>query len=111
MNSLFVNGALRVENMSEKKSLLLAAASNALGVFVMIVIQYGCVAATGHVFYNSDWICAYWIGLCIWQLFIAPYYLRFFYKRTGKNWAGALIISSLCTMCAVGNTVISNTWF
>lgn len=111
MNSLFVNGALRVENMSEKKSLLLAAASNALGVFVMIVIQYGCVAATGHVFYNSDWICAYWIGLCIWQLFIAPYYLRFFYKRTGKNWAGALIISSLYTMCAVGNTVISNTWF
>lgn len=110
--SLFVNGSLRVEGMSEKKNLLLAGIGNAAGALIAVILQYGCVIATGHVFYNNaDWISIYWIGLCIWQLFLAPYYLRHFYKLTGKNWAGPLVIASLYTMCAVANTVIANTWF
>lgn len=111
MNSLLVNGSLRVAGMSEKFNLFIAGIGNALGALVAFLIQYGCIFTTGHVFYSCDWILIYWIGLCIWQLFVAPYYLRHFYKITGKNWAGPLVVSAIYTMCSVANTVIANTWF
>jgi len=51
------------------------------------------------------------ISFCIWQLFIAPFLLRKFYKLTVKHWAGALTLSSFYVLIGIMNTAIHSTLF
>ena len=108
-NSLMVNGSARFEGMNERKNLFILALGNVLGCGILCILQYGKLLLTGTVIWGPSWINVLVIGFCVWQLFLAPYLLRAFYKRTGNNWAGALIVSSLYVLCGVMNTAIHST--
>lgn len=105
-NSLMVNGASRFEGMNERKNLFILGLGNILGLGLLWALQYGKLILTGTVIWGSTWINVLVIAFCFWQLFLAPYLLRAFYKLTGKNWAGALIVSSIYVFCGIMNTAV-----
>lgn len=109
VNSLMVNGAARFEGMNEKKNLWLLGLGNILGVLLIWFIQYGKLLITGTVVWGPGWINVLVIVFTIWQLFLAPFYLRAFYKLTGKNWVGPLVVSSLWVLSGIMNTAIHST--
>jgi len=105
-NSLMVNGANRFEGVNEKKNLLILGIGNMLGCVTMWAVQYGKLILTGSVVWGPEWIGVLVINFCFWQLFLAPYFLRAFYKLTGKNWVGAMIVSSMYVLSGVMHTAI-----
>lgn len=108
INSVMTNGANRVEGMSEKKNLFICGLGNILGCGLMWLIEYGALVLTGTVVWGAFyWLICLCICFCIWQLFLAPYFLRNFYKLTGKNWVGALVVSSIYVLSGVMHTAIS----
>lgn len=108
-NSLIVNGASRFEGMDEKKNLFSLAIGNVIGVSLLWLLQYGKLFTTGTVIWGPGWINVLVIVFTIWQLFLAPFYLRAFYKLTGKNWVGPIILSSLYVLVGIMNTAIHST--
>ena len=108
INSVMTNGANRVEGMSERKNLFICGLGNILGCGTMWLIEYGSLVLTGVVVWGAfQWLICLCICFCIWQLFLAPYFLRNFYKLTGKNWVGALVVSAIYVLCGVMHTAIS----
>ncbi len=105
-NSLMVNGAARFEGMKERRNLFILGLGNILGLGLLWALQYGKLILTGTVIWGPTWINVLVIAFCVWQLFLAPYFLRAFYKLTGKNWAGALIVSSIYVFCGIMNTAV-----
>lgn len=105
-NSLMVNGACRFEGMNEKKNLFILGLGNILGCVLIWAIQYGKLILTGSVLWGKEWIGVLVIAFCVWQLFLAPYLLRKFYKITGKNWLGPIVVSSMYVLMSVTNTAI-----
>ncbi|MEG1315965.1 MAG: hypothetical protein RSC86_01160 [Oscillospiraceae bacterium] len=109
VNSLMVNGACRFEGMNEKKNLFILAIGNILGLTLLWALQYGKLLITGTVIWGAGWINVLVIAFCVWQLFLAPYFLRAFYKLTGKNWVGALVVSGMYVLCGIMNTAVHST--
>lgn len=107
-NSLTVNGAARFEKGS-KKYLFVMAIGNIIGCATICLIQYIHLFSTGAVLWTAEWIGVMMIGFCGWQLFIAPFLLRAFYKLTGKNWLGPLVVSSIFVMSTIMNTALHST--
>lgn len=105
-NSLMVNGACRFEGMNEKLNLFILGIGNILGCVAIWAIQYGKLIITGSVLWGKEWIGVLVIAFCVWQLFLAPYLLRKFYKITGKNWLGPIVVSSIYVLMSVTNTAI-----
>ena len=112
-NSLIVNGACRFEGANEKRNLLLCGFGNILGCGTMWALQYGTLVLTGTCLWpgGPDWVYVLVINFCIWQLFLAPFFLRNFYKITGKNWLGPLVVSSMYVLSGIMHTAISTYWF
>lgn len=108
-NALIVNGASRFEGMHERKNLLIMALGNILGLLLLWALQYGKLLLTGTVIWGPTWINVLVIAFCFWQLFLAPYFLRAFYKLTGNNWVGALIVSSMYVLAGIMNTAVHST--
>lgn len=108
-NSLIVNGAARFEGMSERKNLFILAVGNILGCVALWAIQYGSLFITGTVVWGPEWIGVLVIAFCVWQLFLAPYLLRAFYKITGKNWVGPTVVSVLYVLMSIANTALHST--
>lgn len=108
-NSLTVNGAARFEGKKEKKELFVMAVGNIIGCTAICLVQYITLFSTGAVLWTAEWIGVMMIGFCGWQLFIAPFLLRAFYKLTGKNWLGPLVVSSLFVMSTIMNTALHST--
>lgn len=110
-NSLAVNGAMRVDGMNEKKNLLICAFANIIGATLLWAIQYGSLIFTGVVVWQKEWIDVLVIAFCIWQLFLAPFLLRKFFKKTGKVWLGALVVSAVYVFMGIMHTCITSTLF
>lgn len=110
-NSLSVNGAMRVEGMSEKKNLFICGLANIIGCGLMWAIQYGALIIRGTVVWQKEWIDVLVIAFCVWQLFLAPYILRKFFKSTGKNWVGAMVVSSVYVFMGIMHTCITSSVF
>lgn len=108
-NSLIVNGAARFEGMSERKNLFILSVGNILGCVALWAIQYGSLFITGTVVWGPEWIGVLVIAFCVWQLFLAPYLLRAFYKITGKNWVGPTVVSVLYVLMSIANTALHST--
>ena len=105
-NSLMVNGASRIEGDNDFKRLFILGLGNILGLVLLWALQYGKLLLTGTVIWGPGWINVLVIAFCFWQLFLAPYFLRAFYKLTGKNWVGAMIVSSMYVLSGVMHTAI-----
>ncbi|MEG1165439.1 MAG: hypothetical protein RSD68_03430, partial [Oscillospiraceae bacterium] len=80
-----------------------------LGLTLLWALQYGKLLITGTVIWGAGWINVLVIAFCVWQLFLAPYFLRAFYKLTGKNWVGALVVSGMYVLCGIMNTAVHST--
>ncbi|MBP3736295.1 MAG: alpha/beta hydrolase [Lachnospiraceae bacterium] len=109
MNSLMVNSASRFETKSEKGQLFILGLGNILGIIILWALQYGKLLATGTVIWGPGWINVLVIAFCFWQLFLAPFFLRAFYKLTGRNWVGPLVVSSIYVLCGIMNTAVHST--
>jgi hypothetical protein len=110
--SLFVNGACRFEGMNERKNLILLGLGGSMGAGILCILQYGKILFTGMVMWGGgEWGIIVAVCTIIWQLFMAPFFLRGFYKLTGKNWLGPLAVSSLYVMSGVMNISLSIKWF
>lgn len=110
VNSLIVNGASRFEGDNEKKNLFALAIGNIIGCVLIWAVQYGKLLITGTPIWGGPWVNVLVIAFCVWQLFFAPYFLRAFYKLTGKNWVGALVVSSMYVMAGIMNTSVHSTF-
>lgn len=110
-NSLSINGAMRVKGMSEKKNLIICGLSNIIGCGLMWAIQYGALITRGTVVWQKEWIDVLVIAFCVWQLFLAPFILRKFFKSTGKNWVGAMVVSAVYVFMGIMHTCITSTLF
>lgn len=108
-NSLMINGAARFEGMNEKKNLLILAIGNIIGLTILWALQYGKLLATGTAIWGPGWINVLVIAFCVWQLFLAPFFLRAFYKLTGNNWTGAIVVSSMYVLAGIMNTAVHST--
>ncbi|HOM67549.1 MAG: Alpha/beta hydrolase family protein [Chloroflexi bacterium ADurb.Bin120] len=115
-NALIVNGAMRVEGMSEKKNLFICAVSNIIGAGLVGILQYGKLFFIDHnVLWGPQEFCS-WIDplviiFAIPVLFLAPYMLRAFYKITGKNWLGPMVFSTMAVMILVMHNCINGLFF
>lgn len=108
VDALFINGALRLDGMSEKKNMALATIANGAGLILFFIVQYVGLFIRGRMYtFTGDWGCTVWIVMCGWQLLLAPYLLRKFYQLTGKNWLGPIVVSTLFVIVGVANTAIS----
>ena len=114
-NSLAINGALRVEGMSERKNLFLCGLANIIGPGLVFLVQYTPIAFTHNVLIDRNswtfWIDPLVIGFTVFVLFPAPYVLRGFYKATGKNWLGAMVYSVMAVMILVMHNAIYGLFF
>ena len=114
-NSLTINGAMRVDGMSEKKNLFICGIANIIGPGLIFLVQYTPILFTHNVLIDTNswtfWIDQLVIGFTVFMLFPAPYVLRAFYKATGKNWLGALVYSVMAVMILVMHNAIYGLFF
>ncbi|MDR1902144.1 MAG: prolyl oligopeptidase family serine peptidase [Treponema sp.] len=110
-NGLLVNGANRIEGMSERKNLFICGLGNILGPTLLWAIQYGTLIVTNNVWLETDWICILVIAFCIPQLFVAAYISRYCFKITGKVWLGAMVNTFIWVMLGIMNTCITGAFF
>lgn len=108
-NSLQINGAARFEGVNERKNLFGLAFGNIIGCVLIWAVQYGKLVITNSVLWGKQWIGVLVIAFCVWQLFLAPFLLRKFYKITGKNWVGPTVVSVIYVLSSVANTAIHST--
>ncbi len=114
-NSLMINGAMRVDGMSERKNLFISALANIIGPGLVFLVQYSPIAFTHNVLIDRNawtfWIDPLVIGFTVFILFPAPYVLRAFYKATGKNWLGPIVYSVMAVMILVMHNAIYGLFF
>ena len=105
-NSLRVNGAMRFEGQSETISRLIAGFANSAGLFLIIIIQYTVFAATGTVYWTTNWLSVNLLFGIVPIMFILPYFNRIFFQMTGRIYLGPIITCLIFIMILTTNTVI-----
>ena len=105
-NSLRVNGAMRFEGQTEAISRLIAGFANSAGLFLIIIIQYTVFAATGTVYWTTNWLSVNLLFGIVPIMFILPYFNRIFFQMTGRIYLGPIITCSIFIMILTTNTVI-----
>ena len=105
-NSLRVNGAMRFKDQSEHTSRLIAGFANSAGLFLIIIIQYTVFAATGTVYWTTNWLSVNLLFGIVPIMFILPYFNRIFFQMTGRIYLGPIITCLIFIMILTTNTVI-----
>ncbi|MAK16899.1 MAG: alpha/beta hydrolase [Gammaproteobacteria bacterium] len=105
-NSLRVNGAMRFEGQTENTSRLIAGFANSAGLFLIIIIQYTVFAATGTVYWTTNWLSVNLLFGIVPIMFILPYFNRIFFQMTGRIYLGPVITCLIFIMILTTNTVI-----
>jgi len=104
-NSLRANLSLRFADTPPWRSLLLAALGNSLGLFLILLVQYGTLAATGTVRWTEGWLYVNLLFAVVPTMFVLPYFHRYFYLMTGRIILGPLITCLIFIMILLSNTV------
>jgi hypothetical protein len=105
-NSLRVNGAMRFEGQSEWYSRLIAGLANSFGLLLIIIIQYSVFAATGTVYWTTNWLSVNLLFGIVPIMFILPYFNRIFFQMTGRVYLGPMVTCLIFIMILTTNTVI-----
>ena len=105
-NSLRVNGAMRFDGQPEWISRLVAGFANSAGLFLIIIIQYAVFAATGTVYWTTNWLSVNLLFGIVPIMFILPYFNRVFFQMTGRIYLGPIITCLIFIMILTTNTVI-----
>jgi hypothetical protein len=104
-NSLRVNGAMRLEGDPEWKSMLVAGIANALGLFLIVLVQYLTFAATGTVYWTDGWLYINLLFAVVPIMFVLPYFNRYFFRVTGRIYLGPMVTCFIFVMILISNTV------
>ena len=104
-NSLRANLALRFGDTPAWRSLLLAALGNSLGLFLILLVQYGTLVTTGTVRWTEGWLYVNLLFAVVPTMFVLPYFHRYFYLMTGRIILGPLITCLIFIMILLSNTV------
>ena len=105
-NSLRVNGAMRFKDQPEWLSRLIAGFANSAGLILIIIIQYTVFAATGTVYWTTNWLSVNLLFGIVPIMFILPYFNRIFFQMTGRVYLGPMITCFIFIMILTTNTVI-----
>ena len=105
--SLLTNHLWCDETGKERRHLLLLGIGFSLGGLLVWAIQYGKLFLTGTVLWsNMNGVAS--VALKNWVLIISPLLLRYFYRRTGKDWLGPIALSVLFTLISVTTTTVQH---
>ena len=104
-NSLRANLSLRFAETPPWRSLLLAGLGNSLGLFLILLVQYGTLWLTGTVRWTEGWLYVNLLFAVVPTMFILPYFHRYFYLMTGRIILGPLITCLIFIMILLSNTV------
>lgn len=104
VNSMLVNGGNRVEGRPTWLTLVISCVNNVLGIGVLIFIQYFGIITNGTFMFNSMRIVNLFPLMVL--IPVGTIITHFFFKKTGKIYAGSLVISMLYTMMTVSNTML-----
>jgi hypothetical protein len=113
-NSIRVNAAGRFEGQREWVSLLVMGLGNSVGLLLILVIQYVCLARTGTVFWTGttegtvgrqDWIFINLLFGIVPMMFLLPYFHRFFFRLTGRVYLGPMVTCLIFIMMLLTETV------
>lgn len=104
-NSLRANCAMRHEGVPEWRSRLLAAVANALGLFLILFVQYAWFAAHGTVYWTDGWLYINLLFAVVPIMAVLPVFHRCFFELTGRIYLGPLTMCPLFIMILVSNTV------
>lgn len=113
--SLLINGAFRVDGMKESANLLICGIGNSIGCVLLLIIQYSVLLITG---YTPRMLLSFWnwsdtlvLGINFWLMFIAPIFLRKFFKKTGNVWMGATVMSLIYASIGIMKASMTTTLF
>ncbi len=99
-------GAMRFDGQPEWISRLVAGFANSAGLFLIIIIQYAVFAATGTVYWTTNWLSVNLLFGIVPIMFILPYFNRIFFQMTGRIYLGPIITCLIFIMILTTNTVI-----
>lgn len=104
-NAIRSNLTMRPEGWSESKGTWIAALGNSVGLVLILLIQYGVYLATGQVAWTDEWLYVNLVFGLVPMMFLLPIVNRYFYRRTGSVYAGALVSCLIFILMTVANTV------
>jgi hypothetical protein len=105
-NSLRVNGAMRFEGQAEWRSMLVAGIANALGLLLIVLVQYATLARTGTVYWTDGWLYVNLLFGVVPIMFVLPYFNRLFFRMTGRIYLGPMTMCLVFVMILISNTVV-----
>ena len=97
---------MRFDGQPEWISRLVAGFANSAGLFLIIIIQYAVFAATGTVYWTTNWLSVNLLFGIVPIMFILPYFNRIFFQMTGRIYLGPIITCLIFIMILTTNTVI-----
>ena len=109
VNSAVVNGFNRIDCMKDWQSVALTCVGNVIGIFIMIVVEYGTIISKGAFIWNP---------MRIFNLFplvvlipVATILSRKLFRRTGNIYLGGILIGIFYTVMIVANTMFRGSLF
>lgn len=105
-NSIRVNYSSRFSGQKEWISMLICALENCAGLLMVLIIQYVHLAATGKVFWTTNWLFVGQLFSFVPLMFILPYFNRYFFRKTGKPYLGAMVTCLIVVMVMLNNSII-----
>ncbi len=112
-NSLRANCAMRFAGEAEWRSKLRAMLANALGLLLILVVQYACFAVEGRVYWaggadkdaTGSWLYVNLLFGIVPIMFVLPWFHRRFFELTGRIHLGPFVMCPIFIMMLVANTV------
>jgi hypothetical protein len=104
-NSLRANCGMRFAGEPEWRSVLRAMAANALGLLLILVVQYTYFAAVGRVYWTDGWLYVNLLFGVVPIMFVLPWFHRRFFLLTGRIHVGPIVMCPLFIMMLIANTV------
>lgn len=105
INTVIINGQMRVKGMGERFNMTVCAFGNVMGTVVLFILQYGKLMLTRIPMWGDEWIPFLNLLLVIPQVFVAGYFARYLFKATGKIWLGALFNTFFVVMLGNINNI------
>ena len=104
-NSIRVNSASRFAGQREWVSLLVMGLGNSVGLMMILAVQYGWFAATGTVFWTTEWLYVNLLFGIIPMMFLLPYFNRCFFRMTGRVYLGPMVACLIFIMMLLTSSV------
>lgn len=112
VTGIVYNMCTRIQSLSEWKNYIIIALQSAVGLLVFGIVDYAVLYKTGFLaslgaFGSTSSLAPLLIWNLVFILPVSAIITRYFFKKTGTIWTGALFNALMATLFAVSNTVIA----